>query len=255
MTMPLPDSLPSAGRSGDGRFDVTRWSIVLAARGDEAAARDAMEYLCTNYWYPLYAFVRRQRHDPHDAHDLTQAFFTRLLEKGWLDAVAREKGKFRSFLLAAMKHFLANEPRTAILRPQTRRWTPLVFAPDAQSADHRACYAMEVVDGLTPEKIFDRRWAMQLLEQVLTRLRAEFVASGKDALFEEIKSTLSGQGSDLFGNWRGNRLATTEGAVKVAAHRLRRRYRELIRDDGCRRSGMETTWTQELRDLMAAVSG
>jgi RNA polymerase sigma-70 factor (ECF subfamily) len=247
--MPLPDSQPSAGRSGDGRFDVTRWSIVLAARGDEPAAREAMEYLCANYWYPLYAFVRRQRHDPHDAHDLTQAFFARLLEKGWLDRVAREKGKFRSFLLAAMKHFLANErDRDRALKRGGGR---ALISLDAQTAESR--YAVETVDGLTPEKIFERRWALQLLEQVLNRLRAEFVAGGKTDLFDQLKSTLSGQEA----TWGeiANRLAMTEGAVKVAAHRLRRRYRELIREEIAQTVGNERDVDEELRDLMAAVSG
>jgi RNA polymerase sigma factor (sigma-70 family) len=246
--MPIPEPIPSAARSGDGRFAVTRWSVVLAARGDEPAAREAMEYLCTNYWYPLYAFVRRRRHDPHDAHDLTQAFFARLLEKGWLDGVAREKGKFRSFLLAAMKHFLANERDRdrAIKRGGGRA----IISLDAQTAESR--YATEPQDGATPEKIFDRRWALTLLEQVLSRLRVEMAAGGKEALFEELKATLAGEQSAYARI--GQRLGMTEGAVKVAAHRLRQRYRELIRDEIGQTVDNEKDIDEELRDLMSALS-
>ena len=146
--------------------------------GDEQAARGALEYLCTNYWYPVYAFVRRQRHSPHDAQDLTQEFFARLVGKGWLDGVARKKGRFRSFLLASLKHFLANEVDRALA--QKRGGGRPLISLDADTAESR--YATEPADDMTPEKIFDRRWALMLLEQVLARLRAEFAAGGKSGL-------------------------------------------------------------------------
>jgi RNA polymerase sigma-70 factor (ECF subfamily) len=245
--MPTPEPQPSATQTGAGRFEMTRWSIVLAARGDEAAAREAMAYLCTNYWYPLYAFVRRQRHDPHDAHDLTQAFFARLLEKGWLDDVSREKGRFRSFLLAAMKHFLSNERDRdrAIKRGGGK---PLISL-DAQDAESR--YATEPRDDATPERIFDRRWALTLLETVLNRLRAEMTAGGKAALFDSLKPTLAGEQSGYAAV--AARLGMTEGAVKVAAHRLRQRYRELIREEIAQTVDSENGIDEELRDLMSAL--
>jgi len=234
--------------SGDGRFEVTRWTMVLAARGNEAAARDAMAYLCSKYWYPLYAFVRRQRHDPHDAHDLTQAFFARLLEKGWLDDVAREKGRFRSFLLAAMKHFLANERDRA--HALKRGGGQAIISLDSASAESR--YATEPRDDATPEKIFDRRWAMTVLEHVLDRLRAEMKANGKEPLFDELKPTLAGEASAYAAV--GQRLGMSEGAVKVAAHRLRQRYRELIRQEVAQTLDDEKDIDEELRDLMSALS-
>ena len=246
--MPIPEHTPSAVPSIAGRFEVTRWSVVLAARGDEPAARGALEYLCTNYWYPVYAFVRRQRYDAHDAQDLTQAFFARLLEKGWLDDVAPERGKFRSFLLAAMKHFLSNERDRA--HAQKRGGGRSLISLDADSAEFR--YATEPVDSMTPEKIFDRRWALMLLEQVLARLRAEMAKAGKTALFDELKPTLTGQPAPHA--QIADKLAMTEGAVKVAAHRLRQRYRELIREEVAQTVGDEKDVEEELRDLMSALS-
>jgi RNA polymerase sigma factor (sigma-70 family) len=246
--MPIPENAPKAPETADGRFAVTRWSVVLAAAGDDPAARGALGILCRTYWYPLYAFVRRQGHQPHDAQDLTQEFFSRLLEKGWLDGVAREKGKFRSFLLASMKHFLSNERDRA--RAQKRGGGRPPISLDTHSAESR--YAMEPVDVATPEKIFERRWAMTLLEQVLARLRDEMTSRGNAALFDELKASLSGQQSS-YGQIAG-KLAMSEGAVKVAAHRLRQRYRELIREEVAQTVGSEGDVEEELRDLMSALS-
>ena len=247
--MPTPENAPKAADTAHGRFEVTRWSIVLAARGDDPAARGALEILCLNYWYPLYAFVRRQGHQPHDAQDLTQEFFAALLQKGWLEGVAREKGKFRSFLLASMKHFLSNQRDRA--RAQKRGGGRPPISLDTHSAESR--YAMEPVDGTTPEKIFDRRWAITLLEQVLGRLRAELAARGSSVLFDELKASLSGQQSPYA--QIGETLSMSEGAVKVAAHRLRRRYRELIREEIAQTVDNEKDVEEELRDLLAALSG
>ena len=246
--MPIPEPLPSAAPS-DSRFGATRWSVVLAARGDEPAARTALQILCENYWYPLYAFVRRQGHDPPDAQDLTQEFFARLLEKGWLESVSREKGRFRSFLLASMKHFLANERdrARALKRGGGRAPVPL----DAKSAESR--YAIEPADPMTPEKVFDRRWALTLLDQVLKRLRAELAAGGKAVLFEELKPALTGEPTPYARV--AEKLGMSEGAVKVAAHRLRRRYREMIRAEVAQTVGNEKDVDEELRDLMSALSG
>jgi len=246
--MPIPENAPKGPESADGRFALTRWSVVLAAGGDDPAARRALEILCINYWYPLYAFVRRQGHQPHDAQDLTQEFFAKLLEKGWLDGVAREKGKFRSFLLASMKHFLSNERDRA--RAQKRGGGRSPISLDTHSAESR--YAMEPVDIATPEKIFDRRWALTLLEQVLARLRAEMASRGNAALFDELKASLCGQPSP-YGQIAA-KLDMSEGAVKVAAHRLRQRYRELIREEVAQTVGSEGDVDDELRELMSALS-
>jgi RNA polymerase sigma-70 factor (ECF subfamily) len=235
------------------RFAQTRWSMVVAAAsGDSTKARKALEHLCETYWYPLYAFVRREGHGADDAQDLTQdltqEFFARLLEKNWLDAVDREKGKFRSFLLAAMRHFLANEWDRA--HAQKRHGGRALLSLDAESAELR--YAMEPADSATADKIFERRWALTLLDQVLARLRVEFADAGKAKIFDELKSALTGEKIPY--DEIGGRLAMNEGALKTAVHRLRQRYRELIRDEIAQTLGSEEDVDEELQHLMAAMS-
>jgi len=198
--------------------------VVAAAAGqDPSRSRKALEHLCEIYWYPLYAFVRREGRSAHDAQDLTQEFFARLLEKGWLNAVDREKGKFRSFMLAAMRHFLANEWDKA--QRQKRGGGQLLLSLDAQTAEAR--YIMEPADPITADRIFERRWALTLLDQALARLRREFSAMGKKGVFDELKAALTGE--KLAYAEIGERLNLQETAVRVAVHRLRVRYRELIR--------------------------
>src|SRR5260221_8531503 len=173
-----------------GCFEQTRWSIVIASRNteDTTRAHDALGKLCATYWYPLYAFVRREGHDSADAQDLTQEFFARLLEKNWLEAVDREKGKFRSFLLAAMRHFLANEwDRAHRLK---RGGGAKILSLDAETAEDR--YALEPADSMTADRIFERRWALTLLEHVLAQVRHEFAAAGREKLFDELKAALTG---------------------------------------------------------------
>jgi len=216
------DSVPP----GAAQFQNTRWSIVLAAgRNDSARAREPLETLCRTYWPPVYAFVRRQGHSSHDAQDLTQEFFARLLEKNYLADVERERGKFRSFLLAALKHFLANEWDKAQAQ---KRGGGQVFIPidapfDETDAGH------EPADHLSADKIFERRWAFTLLEQVLSRMREEFSREGKTELFEHLKGTLTGERSSLPYAAIAVQVGMSEGAVKVAVHRLRQRYREVLR--------------------------
>jgi len=244
----MPERAHEFGAATNSRFELTRWSVVIAAQRDEPAARGALESLCTTYWYPLYSFVRRQGRSPHDAQDLTQEFFARLLEKGWLDGVAREKGKFRSFLLASMKHFLANERDYAQALKRGGGRSPISL--DAGSAESR--YLIEPHESMTPEKIFDRQWALTLLDQVLGQLRDEFTTGGKADLFDELKPTLTGQPARYAAI--GDKLGMSEGAVKVAAHRLRQRYRELIRSEVAQTVDGETNVDEELRDLMSALS-
>ncbi|HET6249078.1 MAG TPA: RNA polymerase sigma factor [Tepidisphaeraceae bacterium] len=241
---PDPLSNPPGGAQC---FEPTQWSIVLAAGKDQPDAREALQRLCTIYWYPLYAFVRRQRHNPQDAQDLTQEFFARLLEKQWLAGVDRSKGRFRSFLLAAMKHFLANEWDHA--RAQKRGGGKIPISLDTMTAESR--YALEPAALDTPERVFERRWALTLLDQVLTRLRGEFAAAGKIHVFEELKSSLTG-GSAPYSEIAA-KLEMSEGAVKVAVHRLRARYRDLVRAEVAQTVDSDGEIEDELRSLMAAL--
>ena len=210
-----------------GQFAATRWSVVLAAGGDQAATdtRRALGDLIQAYWYPLYAFVRRQGESPATAEDVVQEFFTRLLEKEYLAQVDRSKGRFRSFLLAAVKHFLSKERDK--LRAQKRGGGQRAIALDALDAEAR--YAVEPADDMTPERLYDRRWALAVLDQVLARLSDEYAQSGKATLYQAIEPCLTG-GTGAIGYARVSReLRMTEGAVRVAVHRLRRRYRDLLR--------------------------
>ena len=232
------------------QFATTHWSIVLSTHDlDTSRAEQCLAKLCQTYWYPLYAFIRRQGYSAHDAQDLTQEFFARLLEKNYLAEVQREKGRFRSFLLAALKHFLANEwdKRNAQKRGGGKVFIPL----DADSAETR--YGLEPSHNSTPDKIFERQWALTLLEKVLAQLRAEFVSSGKE-IFDHLKSSLAGTRDSILYAELAEKLRTTEGAVKVAVHRLRQRYRELLRDELDQTVETTTEIDAELADLIAALS-
>jgi len=242
------DSVPHGARE----FATTHWSVVLTAgRRDSMQARDALARLCRTYWYPLYAYVRRQGHSPHDAQDLTQEFFARLLAKNYLGDVDRSKGRFRSFLLASLKHFLANEWDKAKAR---KRGGGQTFVPlEADTAETR--YSLEPIDALSADKIFERRWALTLLEQALARLREEHVATGKVALFDLLKDCLTGESHSLPYSELGSRVGMGEGAVKVAVHRLRQRYRALLREEIANTVGSEKEVEEELRYLFAVLAG
>jgi RNA polymerase sigma-70 factor (ECF subfamily) len=233
---------------GERIFVTTHWSLVLAAGGDSTGAEDALARLCKAYWYPLYGFVRRQGHAPHDAQDLTQEFFARLLEKRWLSEVERGRGRFRSWLLAAMQHFLRNEWHRA--KTQRRGGGFTFISIDDDSAEAR--YREEPAEAESAERFYDRQWAVALLEQVMPRLRAEFVAAGKAALFEKLKFALSGEKCAYVEVAR--ELGITEGAVKVAVHRLRDRYRALIRNEIAQTVATEAEIEDELRHLFATLS-
>jgi RNA polymerase sigma-70 factor (ECF subfamily) len=230
-----------------GHFEATRWSIVVAAGGtDSERAQKALEHLCSAYWYPLYAFIRRHGHDPHDAQDLTQEFFARLLAKNYLGTADPEKGRFRSFLLGALKHFLASEWDRA--RAAKRGGGQQLISLDAESAETR--YKLEPTDD-APEKNFERQWALTLLEQVLARLRGEFVREGKEPLFEEFKSALTGRKMP-YGEI-AERLSLKEGAVRVAVHRLRQRYKELVRAEIAETVESPAEVDSEMQHLFAAL--
>lgn len=232
------------------RFDTTQWSLVLAAQ-DKASplAEQALAELCRAYWFPLYAFARRQGSAADEAQDLTQGFFARFLEKDYLKDVRREKGRFRSFLLASFKHSVANERDHA--RAAKRGGGDTVFSIDLETAEGR--YSREPAHTLTPEKIFERQWALTLLARVLARLRSEFAEDGRENVFDSLKDFLTGEQEGTRYRTIGKELRASEGAVKVAVHRLRRRYRDLIRGEiSATLDGAEAV-DDEMRHLMSAL--
>lgn len=237
---------------GDPSFTTTHWSVVLAAeQSSTPAALEALEKLCRDYWYPLYAFVRRQGHNPPDAQDLTQDFFARFLEKNYLAQVHPAKGKFRSFLLAALKHFLADEWDK--LRTAKRGGGQVPISLDEQSPEER--YRLEPADEMSAEKIFERRWALTVLEQARTRLRDEYVSRGKGELYHGLRPFEGGEQGGATYAELGNQLGLTESAVKAAAHRLRQRYHELVREEIAQTVSKPAEIDEEIRYLIRVISG
>jgi RNA polymerase sigma-70 factor (ECF subfamily) len=231
MSTALPtDSSESNPSSGDvvsrPVFLTTHWSLVLdAARNDSADAHEALTRLCQTYWPPLYSFVRRQGRSPHDAQDLTQEFFARLLEKQYLTAAAKEKGRFRTFLLVALKRFLANDWDRQ--HAQKRGGGVNIVSIDQELAESR--FAAEPAHNVQPDVLFDRQWALMLLERTMARLQQEYVSSGRAKLFELLRGCLARDESALPYAQIASRLNLTEAAVKMAVQRLRARYREILR--------------------------
>ena len=245
------DEIHELGPGSARRFATTRWSLVLAA-GNPSSPQSAaaLAALCETYWYPLYAYVRRRGHDADDTQDLTQAFFARLLEKNDLAAAERERGKFRSFLLTSLKHFLSNEWDRVHAKKRGGGRTPVSI--DFGAAEGR--YHLEPSHELTAEKIFDRRWALSLLVQVLARLREESAQAEKSQMFELLKVFLTGEKAPVSNRELAGELTMTEGALKVAVHRLRRRYRELLRAEIGQTVADSEEIEQEIRDLFTAMS-
>ncbi len=233
-------------------FATTRWSLVLAARGPASPeARAALADLCQTYWFPLYAFIRRHGRDATAAEDLTQEFFARLLEKGWIGQADRAKGRFRTFLLTACQHFLANERDRERAGKRGGGRAPLPI--DFRAAEDR--YAREPFHELTPDRLFERRWALALLDEALASLRAEYRAAGKEQLFERLKGHLGGAGEAAPHAAVAAELGLTEGAVKVAAHRLRQRYRSRLRALIAQTVPDPAEVDDEIRHLFAALGG
>ncbi len=248
--MAQANSSEEARTAAAGVFVTTHWSVVLAAGDTQAPeAHEALARLCQTYWYPLYAFVRRQGHSPHDAQDLTQEFFARLLKSHYLAVADRKRGRFRSFLLASVKHFLMHEWEKGRALKRGGGQTFVQF--DAQAGE--ALYGREPADNVTADKIFERRWALTLLEQVLHRLEADYTAGGKGELFAALKPALMGEKSIAYADV-GSRLGMSEGAVKVAVHRLRQRYRELLREEIANTVAGPEEIDEELRYLFSALS-
>ena len=206
-------------------FTTTRWSLVLAAgQATDARSGEALASLCEMYWYPVYAFIRRQGYRPEDCADLTQAFFVCVLEKNYFHGLDPARGRFRAFLCASLRHFLSNERDRSRALKRGGRHPPVSL--DVRNAE--GAYQLEPRDDLTPEKLFDRRWALLLLERVLTRLREHYASPRKAALFARLQGLLTGGNSEVPYAEIAQALGMTEGAVKVAAHRLRRQFRDLL---------------------------
>ena len=207
------------------RFETTRWSLVLAAGRDrDGRSAEALASLCEVYWYPVYALIRRQGYAADESADLTQEFFVRVLEKNYVAAADPARGRFRAFLSASARHFLANERDRA--RTLKRGGPQPPVSLELETAEGR--YQIEPRDDLTPEKLFDRRWALVLLDRVLSRLRDEHRSSGQDELFNRLKGFLTGDNAGVKYAELAAAVGTTEGAIKVAVHRLRRRFRALL---------------------------
>lgn len=231
---------------GSPVFATTRWSEVFAAVHPESPhAPQALEQLCVNYWYPLYAYVRRQGHDSHEAQDLTQSFFLRLIEKRYLSLADPSRGKFRSFLLTSLKHFLVNEWEKS--RTAKRGGGDVECSWDARDAESR--YLAEPADEATPDRVYEKRWAATLIDNVLAQLRAEFTAAGKLALFDELKGHVWGTDVVSYAD-AASRLKTSEGALRIAAHRMRDDFRRLLRQEVARTVATPGEIDEELRHLI-----
>jgi len=241
-----------SGSHSPAQFATTHWSVVLeAGHGSEAGARQALEALCRAYWHPLYVYVRRRGYGVEDAQDLTQEFFALLLRKEQFALPDPARGSFRAFLLSALEHFLANEWRHGQARKRGGGYTFLSW--DQQEAERR--YAAEPASALTPEQLYEKRWAITVLERVLARLREECHSSGRGEKFEALKDTLWGEKTEMTYAELGQRWGLSEGAVTAVAHRLRHRYRELLRAETAQTASGPEEIEQEMRDLTAAVTG
>lgn len=235
---------------GPREFATTHWSLVVAAQLDAASqtrAQKALEELCRAYWYPLYAFVRYRGYSRDDAQDLTQSFFARIIETGGFASADPERGRFRSYLLGAMKHFLANEWHR--VRAQKRGGGVTIIELDALDAEAR--YALEPARWTDLDAGFDREWALESTARAMGKLRAESEASGRGELFEALKGSLAG--AEPARSETALRLGMTEGAVKVAVHRLRQRYRELVRAEIAETVTDPSDLDDEMRHLVAAL--
>jgi RNA polymerase sigma factor (sigma-70 family) len=246
------ESKGSAPSPAAAQFRTTHWSVVLQAQqSDSPEASAALARLCEGYWYPLYAYVRREGRSPVEAMDLTQEFFARLIEKNFLNAAVPEKGRFRSFLLVLLKRFLVNEWHRA--NRQKRGGGQELVSLDESTAEDR--YKLEPADDMSPDRIYERRWVFTLLNHVLDRIQHEFAAAGKREQFELLKPFLYGDQSPLSQAEIGVRLGMSEGAVKGMVYRLRRQYQEALRREIANTVASPTEIEDELRHLLTVLRG
>lgn len=232
-------------------FAATHWSVVLAASDDDTSqARRALACLCEAYWYPLYAYTRRCGHSPEDAQDLTQAFFAQLIGHNWVARADPHKGRFRSFLLMVMKRFLAKEWEKA--KTLKRGGQASMVALGLDSAETR--YSQELADTSTPEQVFEKQWALTLLESVLKRLRGDYARDGKGALFEVLEPCIVGGREGQPYAKLAAELGMTEGAVKVAVCRLRERYRSCLKEEIAQTVASPAQAEEELRHLFRVLA-
>jgi RNA polymerase sigma factor (sigma-70 family) len=239
----------AVGENAGAAFTTTHWSVVLAAQGESPAAHEALEKLCRTYWRPIYAFLRRQGVGPQEAEDITQGFFAQLLERKSFDAVRKERGRLRSFLLGALKYFVADEQRraTAIKRGKGQRLIPLEELRAGERIE------MEPADPVTAEMIYERRWALTVLEQVLNRLKDEYATAGNAALFDSLKQLLPDEPGAPSQAEIGLRLRMTENAVRQAFYRFRQRYQSLLREEIAHTVATPGDIEDELRHLISVV--
>jgi RNA polymerase sigma-70 factor (ECF subfamily) len=246
------EGLAELGATAPREFTTTHWSVVLAAADSTSPqAAEALEKLCRTYWYPLYAFVRREGCGPEDAQDLTQEFFARLLAGLAFASAEPARGRFRNFLLGCLKHFLSEQRRHA--GRLKRGGGQTIISWDSQSAEEQ--YQSEPADSETPETVYDRCWALTLLEKALTRLGAEQAATNKAEVFARLKDYLWGERSGIGYAEVARQLGTTEGALKVTVHRLRQRYRELLREEVAHTLSTGEDIDEELRYLIGVIRG
>lgn len=233
------------------RFATTNWTLVLAARdAPSTESRAALEALCRVYWYPIYALVRRQGHDAEEARDLTQAYFTELLEKGYLDDYDPARGRFRAFLKTSVKHFLSKQREKA--QAWKRGGRADVVSIDAQAVEVR--YRNEPVDRLTPEEIFERRWALTVLERALARLRREQEDAERGREFARLEGFLTGEQAGPSYHEVAQQLGTSEGAVKTSVHRLRQRFGQLLRAEIAETVSSPDDVDDEVKHLLGVVA-
>jgi len=246
-----PDSsAPSGSRSG--RFATTHWSVVIAAGRRQTPESDtALASLCEIYWYPLYVYVRRQGQQPAEAQDLTQEFFARVLEKHYLKAADRERGRFRTFLLTALKRFLQNERKRAAA--QKRGGGRPTLSIDFESGEER--FQRELSDDWTPERVYERRWALTLLDHVLNQLERDYTGKGKGPLFERLRVFITATTTAPSYEELAAEMGMTTGSIRVAVHRLRQRYRDLLRAEIANTVSSEDEVDEELDHLLAVIVG
>lgn len=237
--------------SGAGRFATTHWSVVLQAGQPGAPGyQQALETLCRGYWFPLYAYLRRHGYDSHQAEDYTQAFFCKVLEKQVLRSADSKRGRFRSFLLATLKNFLADEHDRA--RAQKRGGGRKLLSIDFNEAENQ--YALEPADRLSPEKLFDKSWALTVLERTMACLKTELAGKNKKELFDHLKIYLTAEKGSIPYRDTAAELNMTEAAVRTAVHRLRRHYRKSLRDEIAQTVASEDQIDEEIDDLFAALT-